>query len=74
MVKNEEEISAHFGIFLEKFYQIFPEFKNRPLYLTGESYAGHYIPYMGSYIYNDMFRSLGINLTGIAIGNGWVSP
>jgi carboxypeptidase D len=55
MVKSEEEIAVHFGLFMEKFYSIFPEFKNRPLYLTGESYAGHYIPYMSSYIFNDKF-------------------
>jgi carboxypeptidase C (cathepsin A) len=74
MVKTEEEISIHFGIFLEKFYSSFPEFKNRPLYLTGESYAGHYIPYMSSYVYNNEYKSKGIDLKGIAIGNGWVSP
>lgn len=74
MVKTEEEVAIHFGIFLKKFYQNFPELKNRPLYLTGESYAGHYIPFMANYIYKKEFIELGINLKGIAIGNGWVSP
>ncbi len=74
MDKTEDEISIHFGQFLENFYETFPEFKNRPLYLTGESYAGHYIPYMCSYIHNENFRNKGIRLAGIAIGNGWVSP
>jgi len=32
--------------FLEKY----PEFKGRPLYVTGESYAGHYVPAISAYI------------------------
>lgn len=50
MVKNEQEISKHFGIFISKFILLYPELKNRPIFLTGESYAGHYIPFMANYI------------------------
>lgn len=50
MVKTEEEIAKYFGEFLIKFLAIFPELKSWALFLTGESYAGHYIPYMASYI------------------------
>jgi carboxypeptidase C (cathepsin A) len=53
---------------------LFPEFKGKPLYLTGESYAGHYIPFMANHIFNQEYKELGIKLEGIAIGNGWVSP
>jgi len=38
--------------FLIVFYNRFPEFKNRPLFITGESYAGHYIPSIASYIHS----------------------
>jgi len=31
--------------FLEKF----PEYKNRPLFVTGESYAGHFVPAITAY-------------------------
>lgn len=51
--KNEEEVRKHFGIFITKFYELYPEFKNRPLYVTGESYAGHYIPFIGDLLVED---------------------
>lgn len=45
--KNEQKVREQFGIFIRKFYEKFPEFKGRDLYVTGESYAGHYIPFIG---------------------------
>lgn len=63
------------GVFLEKFYKLYPEFKNRELYISGESYAGHYIPFIADYLISEpKFKDMGINLTGIMIGNGWVDP
>ena len=49
MPKNEEKVSQQFGIFLKKFYELYPELAKRDLYVT-ESYAGHYIPYIADYI------------------------
>lgn len=37
------EAGRDFLTWLKLFYQRYPEFKNRPLYLTGESFAGTYI-------------------------------
>jgi len=72
---NEKKVRVHFGIFLRKFFHKYPEFKNRKFYITGESYAGHYIPFIADYITQDnSFKEEGINLTGVAIGNGWVMP
>ena len=63
------------GIFFKKFYKLYPEFKGRKLYITGESYAGHYIPFIADYITkDDTFTKEGIQLEGVAIGNGWVMP
>lgn len=63
------------GIFLLKFYEKFPEFKGRKFYITGESYAGHYIPYIAEYLLsNPNFKQQGIILEGVAIGNGWTRP
>ncbi|EPS98740.1 hypothetical protein FOMPIDRAFT_1037314 [Fomitopsis schrenkii] len=55
--------------FLKNFYDVFPEYKNVDVYLTGESYAGQYIPYFADAILNS---TLGIPLRGAAIGNGWI--
>ncbi|KAI3525873.1 hypothetical protein L1887_05002 [Cichorium endivia] len=52
--------------FLEKWLQYFPEYKNRDFYITGESYAGHYIPTLANLIVQSKAK---INLKGIAIGN-----
>jgi cathepsin A (carboxypeptidase C) len=41
--------------------------------MTGESYAGHYIPGIAYYLVNNP-EDLGVNFKGIAIGNGWVDP
>lgn len=50
-----------------------PEFEGRDLFITGESYAGHYIPAIAYYLINNSTK-LPINFKGIAIGNGWVDP
>jgi len=50
-----------------------PEFIGRKFFITGESYAGHYIPAIAYYLINNV-TNLTLNLSGIAIGNGWVDP
>lgn len=40
--------------------------------MTGESYAGHYIPAISAYIKKQ--NNPDLNLTGFAIGNGWTDP
>ncbi|KAL4587345.1 hypothetical protein LXL04_000214 [Taraxacum kok-saghyz] len=52
--------------FLEKWLENFPEYKNRDFYITGESYAGHYVPQLANLIIQSKSK---INLKGIAIGN-----
>ena len=41
---SERAIASDFASFLHNFMYKYPEYKERPLYITGESYAGHYIP------------------------------
>jgi carboxypeptidase C (cathepsin A) len=65
-------VSENFYRFLIKFYAKYPAFKGRDLYITGESYAGHYIPAIGEFILNNTDED--IVLKGVAIGNGWVAP
>ena len=67
--RNEKMVAENFYKFLLKFMMKYPEFKGRPMYITGESYAGHYIPAIANYIVQNPFSDF--NLRGIAIGNGF---
>ena len=52
---------------LQRFFEKFPQFSNNSFYITGESYAGIYIPMLAHKIFQDNST---INLKGVAIGNG----
>lgn len=74
-----DEMSAHFITFLEKWFEIFPEYERDDIYFAGESYAGQHIPYIAKAIQerNKNVTQSGAskwNLRGLLIGNGWVSP
>ncbi|XP_044592908.1 venom serine carboxypeptidase-like [Cotesia glomerata] len=59
-----------------QFYQLFPELQSNPLFITGECYAGKYIPAF-SYLFHQKnpTAKIKINLEGIIIiGNGFVDP
>uniref|UniRef100_A0A914D4Q4 Carboxypeptidase n=1 Tax=Acrobeloides nanus TaxID=290746 RepID=A0A914D4Q4_9BILA len=60
---------------LKSFYLRFPEFKNRPFFITGESYGGIYVPTLTDALVKTILNepNLGINLVGVAIGNGELS-
>ncbi|KAK7291136.1 hypothetical protein RIF29_06045 [Crotalaria pallida] len=61
--------------FLLNWLERFPQYKTRDLFITGESYAGHYVPQLADTIlsYNKLMTNhTVINLKGIAIGNGWI--
>ena len=49
---------------------VHPELADRPFYVTGESYAGHYVPAVSHRVWLANKRNEGkpINLHGIAIG------
>lgn len=78
-VHNMEEMAAHFMVFLDKFFEMFPEYERDDIYLAGESYAGQYIPYIAKAIKDrNKATSQGGQekwpLKGLLIGNGWMSP
>lgn len=48
--------------FLKNFYEEFSILKDNPLYLVGESYAGHYIPQVAyDLLKSDFFKKNNIN-------------
>lgn len=75
-VSGQEQLSIQFYKFLEQFYRVFTEYKDRKLFLSGESYAGNYIPHFASYIEarNKEKGRHKINLVGLTLGNAWVYP
>ncbi|KAJ4831607.1 hypothetical protein Tsubulata_014820, partial [Turnera subulata] len=60
--------------FLVNWLERFPQYKTRDFYITGESYAGHYVPQLAYTIlsHNANGNQTTINLKGIAIGNAWI--
>ncbi|KAI9141470.1 Alpha/Beta hydrolase protein, partial [Paraphysoderma sedebokerense] len=78
---NEKAVAIDLLVFLKQFYSVFPELKTSELYVTGESYAGKYVPWFSSAIieYNDFWRSRSqlnelIPLAGMGIGDGLTDP
>ncbi|KAI9466665.1 alpha/beta-hydrolase [Lactarius psammicola] len=64
-VKNENDVAAQLVGFLQQFLEIFSELKGKKFYLTGESYAGVYIPYIANFIFENTTRStLDLDLQG----------
>lgn len=53
---------------LKDFFNLFEDLKGRNFYVSGESYAGVYIPYLSEYILEDQSTDK-INLKGVLIGN-----
>jgi carboxypeptidase D len=66
--------SAEFVSFLESFLGLYPELAGRDLYISGESYAGHYLPVIARAIIRQGSPTLRAMLKGVLIGNGWVDP
>ena len=53
---------------LTLFFRQFPEYASQPFHISGESYAGHYIPVFAAEILSHKNRN--INLQSVLIGNG----
>ncbi|KAH9483197.1 putative serine carboxypeptidase [Psilocybe cubensis] len=65
--RNEDDVASQLVGFMQQFLLVFPEMKGKNLYLTGESYAGTYVPYIANFIYENP-TMLDLNLQGI-----WIS-
>lgn len=75
---GEEMVSEDAYYFFQAFFQTHPEYAKSPLYIVGESYAGHYVPAIAHRIYtgnqSPCEKCVPINLAGLAIGNGLTKP
>jgi len=76
-VNNEDELSEMFYNALQNFFVKHPEYNECPIYITGESYAGKYVPNIAWKIHNKNKENSDIkkriNLKGIAVGDGWIN-
>ena len=70
---NQRQVAEHLYAALVEFLEQNPSFENRPVYFTGESYAGKYVPAIGYYILKEKPNGK-VNLKGLAIGNGLTDP
>jgi serine carboxypeptidase-like clade 2 len=57
--------------FLLNWFERFPQYKGRDFYITGESYAGHYVPQLSQAVvrHNSLNLEKIINLKGYMVGN-----
>jgi serine carboxypeptidase-like clade 4 len=76
-VKDETGVANDMFEFLQAFYAKFPQYQKLDFFVTGESYAGHYVPAVSNRIFQALKNKEGsfdIPLKGFAIGNGLVNP
>ncbi|XP_074366644.1 serine carboxypeptidase-like 48 isoform X2 [Apium graveolens] len=73
---NEQGVSNDLYDFLQEFYKAHPGYIENEFYITGESYAGHYIPALASRVHqgNKNREGIQINLNGFSVGNGNTDP
>lgn len=72
ILSNGDERTAKDSlVFLTKWLERFPQYKEREFYLTGESYAGHYVPQLAQAIkrHHEATGDKSINLKGYMVGN-----
>ncbi|KAI8612146.1 serine carboxypeptidase-domain-containing protein [Chytriomyces sp. MP71] len=68
---DEIGLAGYFNTFLNNWFNVFPDAKSKDLYITGESYAGTYIPYIATNLIQAKTFKDGspIKLKGLGIGN-----
>ena len=79
MATNQTTIGQDLYAALSQFFEMFPDLRSNDFFVTGESYAGKYVPSCAFEIHNQNQKSNNdstkkINLKGIAIGDGAFDP
>jgi len=72
---DEDCVGEDMYEFLNAFVTALQQFSTQDVFVTGESYAGHYVPAVSWAVYQKVKSGeSSINLKGFAIGNGLVNP
>ncbi|MCD7466655.1 Serine carboxypeptidase-like 45 [Datura stramonium] len=66
---NDEITARDNVVFLQRWFDKFPQYRNNNLFLTGESYAGHYVPQLAKLMIELNNKKKLFNLKGVALGN-----
>lgn len=76
---SQDDVSTDLYVFLQRWLDENKQYASVPLFITGESYAGHYIPAFSAKILTEnaniaLTGNRFINLEGVAIGDGLTDP
>ncbi|XP_068223803.1 probable serine carboxypeptidase CPVL [Palaemon carinicauda] len=73
--KNQTDVGRDLYSAVVQFLTLFPELQKNDFYVTGESYAGKYVPALTYTIHKmNPTAKLKVNLKGMAIGDGLCDP
>ena len=71
------ELADEFVNFMANLYNAYPELQGRPLWMTGESYAGKYLPVFSNALLDsdaNSYYNVTFNLNGTMVGNPYTAP
>jgi len=74
---TQDMVSDNLYEFLQQWYTLFPAYQTNPFYAFGESYAGKFVPSITKRIHDENESGkdvIKINIAGMGIGDGWMSP
>ncbi|XP_047999583.1 venom serine carboxypeptidase-like [Leguminivora glycinivorella] len=74
---DETQVGEQLYSTLTQFFQLFPELQKNDFFITGESYAGKYVPALAYTIMKkNSSKSLktNVNLKALMIGGAWINP
>ncbi|XP_047999679.1 venom serine carboxypeptidase-like [Leguminivora glycinivorella] len=72
---DETQVGEQLYSTLTQFFQLFPELQKNDFFITGESYAGKFVPALAYTIMKkESTAKLKVNLKGLVIGGAWINP
>ncbi|CAI5957169.1 unnamed protein product, partial [Closterium sp. NIES-64] len=74
--QDQPTVAKHLYNALSAFFDMHPSLCGRPFFITGESYAGKYVPELSCLLMQQQQRDQGlpVELAGIVVGNGFTDP
>ena len=74
--ENMRDVSQNLYSLLVQFLTAYPDYLSVPFFVTGESYAGKYVPSISHYIHEMNLENpkVRIRLAGLSVGDGLMDP